>query len=52
MAVFRNFASGSIAVMCSEVLKWVSLSVVLKLQFALRGVCGKKSIARRTLPSL
>lgn len=54
LAVFVNFASGSTAVLCSEVLKWVSHSVVLKLLFALRGVCERKKnperIARRNLP--
>lgn len=49
LTVFVNFASGSIAVLCSEVPKWVSLSVMLKLLFALRGAWEKKYIAKRTL---
>lgn len=48
--LFVNFASGSIAVLCSVHLKWVSLSVMLKLLFALRGTSAKNCIARRTLP--
>lgn len=43
-----NFAS-STAVLCNEVVKWVTLSTVLKILFPLRGVC-MKLVSKRNLP--
>lgn len=43
-----NFAS-STAVLCNEVVKWVTLSTVLKILFPLEGA-RMKLISRRNLP--